>query len=268
VWRSLQLGLSCNDSRVPATSQTSIDPLDGDFDIRAHSLAFNRNSVHTLHSVLLGAAMTVALPVTRSLATQLLARSVRSLTRPASSHTLPRVNGSSDTNNESYIFPLEFSRARRAYRHGRTYATAAAKPVGRPKAHTGRAPARTTTTRATNSSTTTKKSTAKKSPGRPKKKAAKKPAKKAARRKRSATATKKAVATRARAKATDLRTAALLDTPKGLPSTVFQLLVTEETKKNKGQAGGIGAGAKTASARYKSLTLEEREVSIQYCRPI
>ena len=51
-----------------------------------------------------------------------------------------------------------------------------------------------------------------------------------------------------------------LTLPKGLPSTAYQALMVEKSKGTKGLVGGAPAMAKEASAQYKALSVEQREV--------
>jgi len=52
-----------------------------------------------------------------------------------------------------------------------------------------------------------------------------------------------------------------LTAPKGLPSTAYQVLLVEKSRGTRGLVGGAPAMAKEASAQYKSLSVEQREVS-------
>jgi hypothetical protein len=196
--------------------------------------------------------MTVVLPISRSLAKQLLARTARSLTRPVSTKPLIRVdyNGSSEGHQPNT--PSGSDKLASLFRHARTYATAAAKPASRPKQHTGRTPAKRT-------STTTKKATPAKKPAskRPKRKT-KKVAKPKVKKPKKAP-TKTSLALKARKERDDLKAKALLAEPKRLVDQAFLLIVAEETKGSGGRAG-LASAAAAASNKYKNLTLEEREV--------
>ena len=55
-----------------------------------------------------------------------------------------------------------------------------------------------------------------------------------------------------------MKAAALLEEPKKLPSTPFQVILVEESKDVK---GNVTASATAASNKYKNLAIEEREVS-------
>ncbi|KIV79326.1 hypothetical protein PV11_06892 [Exophiala sideris] len=188
----------------------------------------------------------VVLPYSRTLAAQVVARSTRSFTRPATINSLSRVtcacaNKDGQTNRGSEWIDLGAF-----YRRARSYATTATKPASRPKAHTGRAAAkRTTTTKKAASTSATKKPTR-----RTKKKTVKKPKPKVKK-----APSKTALAQKARKAQSDLRAAALLEEPKQLPSTAFSLILVEESHK----AGDVRSRAAAASGRYKNLSPEERE---------
>jgi hypothetical protein len=96
---------------------------------------------------------------------------------------------------------------------------------------------------------------------KPVKKVAKKPAAKPARK-----AKKEPSKTALRRQALDarreLKSIALLDEPKKLPATAFQLLVVQEGKDNK----VFGSNTVSAARKYKDLTPEEREV--RFGRPL
>lgn len=194
--------------------------------------------------------MTVTLPISRSLAKGLLARSARSLTRPLSNNPVLRVPCNCAADNDYPDRYSKYSNTSHLLKQARTYATAAAKPAGRPKQHTGRTAAKKTT------SSAKKTTTAKK----PVKKAKKKPVKKAAPKAKKAPS-KTALLKKEREKQAALRAAALLEEPKQLPSTVYQLVLVEEHKNN-GTPTSVGVVATAAATRSKSLSLEEREVRI------
>ncbi len=187
--------------------------------------------------------MTVALPISRSLAQQLLARSARSLTRPVSSNPLLRVNCACGHDKDHPSYPSKYTSLGQLFKQTRSYATATGKPVGRPKQHTGRTPAkRTPKAKATKKSTSTKKPTTKKATPRAKK-----------------APSKSALLKKARKEQTDLKATALLQEPKRLPTTPYQLILVEETK---GTKTTVTAGATAASNKYKNLALADREVRI------
>merc|ERR1712230_113853 len=191
------------------------------------------------HSSHLKAAVMVVLLSSRPLASRLLARSTRTFTRPSAVKPIARVschcsgNKEQTNNGGTWLDLAAFSK------HARTYATASPKPASRPKAHTGRTPAKRTAT---------KKKTAKPS----KKKAAKKSKPKTRAKK---APSKTSIAQKARKAQLDLRAKALLDEPKQLPSTAYMLVLVEESK----NGGPIKSRSASASQRYKSLSPEERE---------
>merc|ERR1712000_38292 len=191
------------------------------------------------HSSHLKAAVMVVLLSSRPLASRLLARSTRTFTRPSAVKPIARVschcsgNKEQTNNGGTWLDLAAFSK------HARTYATASPKPASRPKAHTGRTPAKRTATSKT--TTSTKKTTAKPS----KKKAAKKPKPKTRAKK---APSKTAIAQKARKAQLDLRAKALLDEPKQLPSTAYMLVLVEESK----NGGPIKSRSASASHRYKS----------------
>ncbi|ETI21978.1 hypothetical protein G647_06048 [Cladophialophora carrionii CBS 160.54] len=191
--------------------------------------------------------MTVAMPFSRSLAKQLLARSARLLTRPVSSNPLLRVDGNYATGNDQSSHAYKLSNLRASLKLARTYATASAKPAGRPKQHTGRTPTKRTP-KSTKGANAGEKPAAKKS----KKKAAQKTKPKAAKKKPS----KSALLKKARTDHADLKAAALLEEPKQLPSNPYQIILVQETK---GSKGNVTNSAAAASNKYKNLALEERE---------
>jgi hypothetical protein len=188
--------------------------------------------------------------MSRSLAKQLLARSARSLTRPASNNPLLRVDCNCGLDNSQPNCPTRYDNLASLFKQARTYATAAGKPVGRPKQHTGGTAAKRTTT-STKKAAPAKKPVAKK----PKKKVVKKATPKAKKE-----PSKAALLRKARTEQADLKALALLDEPKQLPSRAFQLILVEETK---GKKGDVKTSATTASNKYKNLTSEEREVRAQ-----
>lgn len=141
----------------------------------------------------------------------------------------------------------------------RSYATATVtttvKTPGKPKAHTGR----TTSTKRKTASTTKKPAAKKAGSGtKPKAKIPKAKPKPKPRRRILTEKQKEARAkTAASQKIKTLRATALLKAPKGLPSTAWQVLHTEQSRGKTNVS--IVASAKEASSKYKSLTPEERE---------
>ncbi|KAJ9606798.1 hypothetical protein H2200_008808 [Cladophialophora chaetospira] len=194
--------------------------------------------------------MTVAAPISRSLALQLLARSARSLTRPVSVNPLLRVNCDCGTEHDQSNYRAKYANLRSLFKQARTYATAAGKPASRPKQHTGR-----TTTKRTTKPTTKAIPAKKPAAKKPKKKVAKKAPRKAKPRTKKEPS-KTALLKKARKEQSDLKAAALLEEPKNLPSNPFQIILVEQVKGTKGNAT---LGATAASNKYKNLSLEERE---------
>ncbi|OAP60602.1 hypothetical protein AYL99_05604 [Fonsecaea erecta] len=188
----------------------------------------------------------VALPFSRPLAKQLLAQSARSLTRPVSTTSLLRVTCNCSSNHDFSSPQPKLGKLASHFQRARTYATAAEKPASRPKQHTGRTPAKRTT------STTKKAAPAKKRPARKAKKTTATKAKPKVKKPPS----KSALLKKARKDQADLKAAALLEEPKKLPSTPWRLVFAEETKKGGGQ---VKAAAMAAAEKFRNLTLEERE---------
>ncbi|OAG41695.1 hypothetical protein AYO21_04159 [Fonsecaea monophora] len=189
--------------------------------------------------------MTVALPFSRPLANQLLARSARSLTRPVSANPLLRVTCNCRANDDPLSSRYKLAKFASSLQQARAYATASTKPASRPKQHTGRTSAKRTTS-------TTKKATSTKKPSTRKAKKTATKAKPKVRKPPSKTTLLK----KARQEQADLRAAALLEEPKQLPSTPHRLIFSEETKKSGGQ---VKAAATAAAERFRNLSLEERE---------
>ena len=204
--------------------------------------------------------MTVVLPLSRSLAQQLLARSARSVARPVSTNPLLRVDCNCSPDNDQFSHPSTSRKFASLFHHARTYATAVGRPASRPKQHTGRTPAKrtTTTTKKAAPAKTSVAKTAKKPVTR--KPAAKKPKKRIVKKatpKVKKEPSKAALLRKARKDKADARSLALLEEPKQLPSTAFQVLLVEEIK---GKKRSVTTGATAVSSKYKNLTLEEREV--------
>ena len=202
--------------------------------------------------------MTVALHMSRSLAAQLLARSARSLTRPVPTNPLLRVNRNCSPDNDQSSYASKHASIAALLRQARKYATAAGKPASRPKQHTGRTPAKRTTS-STKKAAPAKKAPTKKAPA--KKKPTRKPKKTVVKKvtpKVKKAPSKTALLKKARQERADLKALALLEEPKQLPSSPFQLILVEETKKG---GGDVRVSATTASNKYKNLAPEEREVS-------
>ncbi|KIX95597.1 uncharacterized protein Z520_08717 [Fonsecaea multimorphosa CBS 102226] len=190
--------------------------------------------------------MTVALPFSRPMAKQLLARSARSLTRPVSANPLLRLTCNCNSNDDHSSSQIRARRFASLFQQARTYATASAKPASRPKQHTGRTPTKR------NTSTTKKAAPAKKRPARKAKKTAATKAKPKGRKPLS----KSALVQKARKAQADLKTAALLQEPKKLPATPWLLVLAEEAKKGGRPATAVSPAA---AEKLRNLTLEERE---------
>ena len=161
----------------------------------------------------------------------------------------------------------------------RMYAT---KPVSRPKAHTGRTtsaprqkaastaqdkPTKSTTRRKSSGKAKSKskpRTKAKSTKARTRAKAKPKPKRKILTEKQKAALAKKKELTHLKL----LKTTAL-QPPSGSPTTTWQVVLSEATKAQKGNK--VGSSAKEASAKFRSLTREELEVSASSplkCRPL
>lgn len=232
----------------------------GDIHLTDHNvdlLALN-TSLLCAESPLTAVAMTVLLSSGRTLSKTLLPRSGPLLTRLASSHPTLRVsvvNGretssqssqAAATQSTSFSLPI------------RTYATVQNKPVGRPKAHTGRTTAKRTTTRSTTAKKAAPKKAAKK-PAAKKAKAKAKPKPKAKPKKREPTAA--SLARQEKKERTELKKRALLTgAPKQLPATAWAVCFTENGPKKGEMVDRSGTAAKRAAQVYRNVSLEEREV--------
>jgi hypothetical protein len=178
---------------------------------------------------------------------------------------LRRVNPAYNSDNQSTATHRHAADSRSVLTQCRSYATATVtatvKTPGKPKAHTGR-----TTTTKRKTATTTKKPAAKKATSttkpKPKPKTRTKAKAKPKPKPRKRVLTEKQAAARAKLaasqKAKTLRTTALLTAPRGLPTTAWQVLITEAAR-NKPAGDSIGASSTEAAAKYKNLTPEERE---------
>jgi len=139
--------------------------------------------------------------------------------------------------------------------------------VGRPKAHTGRTPARRTTKTTTPKKPGPKTAEGKKNVGRkPKADASPKPkktAKKAVKKAEKKAPSKTAVAEKRRTRERELKAQALLDTPKALPSTPWHILFTE-TNQNQPAASLVECQNRTkeAAQKLKDFTPEQKEASL------
>ncbi|ETN36242.1 uncharacterized protein HMPREF1541_08519 [Cyphellophora europaea CBS 101466] len=192
--------------------------------------------------------MTVIVSCSRTLSKQLPFRS-GVLTRLISTNSTSRVarpqtecTTSQQNGGRSHVFTQPYGSLR-------GYATTN-KPAGRPKAHTGRTPAKRTTKTTT---TTANRKPKAKPKAKPKKKAAKpKPKVRKAKKPPSASALKRD----AREKRKEVKAKALLDQePKQLPEQAWQLYVSQRSTKGQQATSAI----KSISDGYKNLRPEERE---------
>lgn len=204
--------------------------------------------------------MTVAIPLHRALSTKLAGRSFQVVTRVGYNPWLARVDQQHDT-----IFRPKSTQSSsfsgRIYSlTSRDYATAAAsRPAGRPKAHTGRTPAKRTT------KTTTPKKPGPKTPAGKKKVGRKPDAKTPAKPKKVAkkAPSKTALLEQRRAHERELKTKALLDTPKSLPATPWQIIFAETHQKGKVSSLAESQNVtKEAAQKFRDLTPEEKEASL------
>lgn len=211
--------------------------------------------------------MTITLPAHRALTSKLAGRSYQVVTRYGYNPWLARVNHTSTSSDDIRSASPVASSCRIGFLTTRTYATSTTKaPVGRPKAHTGRAPARKTTkTTAAAKKPGPKTAAGKSKVGRkPKAKTAtktkakaKKPVKKPTVKKPlSKTALNKKRLTEER----ELKQKALLDTPKNLPSHAWGVYFKEIQEASKGENKAVSEVTREAATKYKSFTPEEKEV--------
>ena len=220
-----------------------------------NSLLHRRHCVRRLQPLV---AMTVLIPCSRTASRQLISSTSRLLTRQAIPSVTLRVRSIHTTvfirpNRSTHTVPRALS-----IRSTRSYATeGAAKPRGRPKAHTGREPAKRKPV--AKKQPTAADAPAKKNAGRPKKatkaKSKPKPKPKPKKTTLSVTAQKKQASQAQKA----LREKALLHPPKKLPETAWTVLFVENAPK-KGSGGNVASSAKGASEQYKNLSPEEHEV--------
>lgn len=218
--------------------------------------------------------MTITIPVHRALSTKLAPRSFNVVTRWGYNPWLARVNSTSNNENDANTSRLCLQSKSRHTIGTRYYATdAAAKPVSRPKAHTGRTPAKRSTKASTSSKPGPKTAAGKKAVGRkpkakttkaaakPKtKKAVKKPVKKPAAKK---VPSKTALLAKRRAKNKELKEKALLNAPKQLPQTAWGVQFGEAQSAARGSGQNIGMVTRNAAEQHRGLTPEQKEVSRQ-----
>ena len=227
--------------------------------------------------------MTISIPVHRALSTKLAGRSFNVVSRLGYNPWLARVNNGSDSNDSKSI--PTWAPSNRVYGiRTRTYATEAVKkPASRPKAYTGRTPAKKTTKAATAKKPGPKtaegkakvgakpkaktekatpgpkaKSTPKSKPG-PKAKPGPKPKPKNAVKKIVKKAPSKATVTKERiAKEKELNEAALLNSPKKLPAGPWAIFFQEQTQGSRTVAETAQL-TKATGEKYRNLTPEEKE---------
>lgn len=210
--------------------------------------------------------MTIIIPAHRALTSKLAGRSFKVVTRYGYNPWLARVNQTEESKTSQRWSP--------SYSSGmistRNYATTTAKaPAGRPKAHTGRTPARKTATSKPGPKTAEGKSKVGRKPkaqskAKPKPKPKKKVVAKKPARKPKKPSTPQAVARAEKLKANkeirELKGKALLDSPKALPHSAWHVIFTEFQNAAKGSGTPVTATTKEAVAKLKSLTPEEQEV--------
>lgn len=214
--------------------------------------------------------MTIVLPLHRALSTKFAGRSFNVVTRLGYNPWLARVDHPSEHNDGRSS--LSRSQLSRIYSiPARTYATTAAsttttaarKPAGRPKAHTGRTPAKRTTKAAAAPKKPGPKTAAGKArlgakPKAKKAKATPKPKPKTQPKRAVKKAPSKSALNKERiAKDRALKETALLNPPKQLPAQPWQIYQIETQKKTN---VSVVEAAKAASASWKNLTPEEKEV--------
>lgn len=213
--------------------------------------------------------MTLAIPFHRAISTKLAPRGFNVVTRWGYNPWLARVNSTANTENDIDTPRSYLQSKSRYFIATRSYATkAAAKPASRPKAHTGRTPAKRSTKTSTSSKPGPKTAAGKKAVGRKPKtttrkttkaatKTAPKPRKSAVKKPPSAAA----LLRERRARDKELKEKALLNsaTPKTLPSSAWTVIFSEaQTGSHSfGDASNI---AKEAAQKFRNLTPEEKEV--------
>lgn len=204
--------------------------------------------------------MTIAVPVHRALTTKLAGRSFNVVTRLGYNPWLARVPHNTDTHEPTPTSSR--SQSSRIYAiTPRSYATSTArKPAGRPKAHTGRTPAKRTTKAATAKKPGPKTAAGKAKVGaKPKAKKAKAKPKKAVKKTVKKAPTKSALNKERVAKEKSLKEAALLNPPKALPANAWAVYFTE-AQKGKHSFDRSGQITKEAAQNFKDITPEQKEV--------
>ena len=210
--------------------------------------------------------MTVLIPVSRSWTVKVLPRSSHILTRLISSQSNTRVTSSQNDQKSSTTTQCILRAPSTRFQQIRSFADG--KPgrpagTGRPKAHTGREPAK----RAATKKIAAKKIAVKTKPKtKAKAKAKPKPKKKAAAKPKAKPRTKKApserqLRTKASKERTALKAKALLHPPKRLPENAWAVFFVEKGPKKGEAVDKTGTRAKAASQEYRNMSAEEREVS-------
>jgi len=210
--------------------------------------------------------MTILVPVHRALSTKLAGRSFKVVSRLGYHPWSARVNQSSD-HHEPKSTSSQARVGRICFISTRTYATTAAgKPASRPKAHTGRTPAKRTSKAATTDKPGPKtpegkakvgakpKAKTTKAKAKPKPKPTPKP-KKPVKKAPSQSALNKERVTKEKA----LKEAALLDSPKLLPAATWPVFFAESMGVPHDKRDTTRM-AQDASQKFKDLRPEEKEV--------
>lgn len=217
-------------------------------------------SSFTPESPLQTVAMAVLPSCGRALSKSLIPRSGHLLTRLTTAYPTIRVSSTNGRDSSSDPSQTSLPRSFVTRLPIRTYATATGRPVGRPKAHTGRTAAKRTTTTTKSAGTKTaapKKAAAKSKP----KKTVKAKAKPKAKLKKRAL-TEAGVARKEAIERVELRKKALLTGhPKRLPDTAWKVIFVENAPKKGSNFSLEGSHAKAASQVFQNLSLEEREVN-------
>lgn len=207
--------------------------------------------------------MTIAIPIHRAFSTKLAPRGFNVVTRWGYNPWLARVNSTTNNDNGVDSTRLCLRSQSRSTVATRFYATGStAKPASRPKAHTGRTPAKRSTKASTSSKPGPKTPAGKKAVGRKPKtkkpKAATKPKPKKQTTKKPPSAT--SLLAKRRVQDKELKQKALLDSPKKLPATAWAVIFSEAQTKGQpfSQASNV---TKEAAQKLRNLTPEEKEVS-------
>lgn len=205
--------------------------------------------------------MTVLIPCSRTLSgLKVLPPSSHILTRLTSTNSRLRVPQSPSSNRSSTRPQCASTTLSTAFQQVRTFADGKpGRPVGRPKAHTGRTPAKRTTTATKKAAAKPKPKATPKPKPKPKRKAkaAPKPKPKPKKRELSVTAKKRQEAK----ERTELKQQALLTgAPKALPDNAWTVFFVEKGPKKGEAVDKTGSRAKSAGQEYRTMSAEEREV--------